>query len=154
VAPVQSDSDPTAPLGLPTGCFGRLVVGVLAVWILLVFTAMLAGFLTVYIPWPPPNVGDLVVLMAICHLLAMGIAFSVSAIVWSIARPRWIERRLVSAPRRLASATGIFMLGCGVTMTIPALGSGLPIAWVVTLGALVAGVGLLVGAGRLAAAGH
>jgi len=93
----------------------------------------------VYIPWPPQGITAAIALFAICQWLGAGVLFTLLALIWAIASPRWVASLLEIRARRLTAITGYFMLSNGVCFIGLAISGG-PMATLV-LGTSSVGIG-------------
>lgn len=130
-----------------SGC-ARALVGALALPSFLVSLVFLIAFPTAYLPWPPKTTAEAIALFALCQLLAAGCLFTLLALVWAIAAPRWAAGRLHSGARRLLTITGIFLLNVGVGLVVPAINGRLFFVLGLAVACVILGVRLLVAAQR------
>ena len=134
-----------------SGC-ARTLVAVLALPSFLILLVFLIATPIHYVPWPPPTVSQALMLFAICELLAAGCIFTLLALVWAVAAPKWIERMLEGGSRRLILIMAGFLMSMGTGLFVPAVVAGLPVPIVVAIAGFALGVHLLRSTSRSASA--
>jgi hypothetical protein len=128
---------------LPRSRGARVVMAVLALPAFLILLLFLVGFSFEFTSSPPKSTGEAVAAIALCELFAVGCLFTLLAMIWSVATPKWLESWLGSGSRRLVAVTGGFLVTSGAAVLLPMIAFGEWIPAVLMIAGVMIGVHLL-----------